>query len=153
MSKITKQTGTSTEPNGFYLLEPTRTIPKVPVGVEQVLDTELRFVKDGEYTSYTLVDWKVLLRAEGNNFTGLGSGEEDRYLILDRAVLRNSKFTMPEKNEIVAKSINIVFITVNVVKKKWYQTGIFKVVISIVAAVITVIVSAGTGGVAAMGVS
>lgn len=151
VTNITKQTGASTEPNGFYLLEPVRLAPKVPMGVEQVLDTELRFVKDGEFTSYTMVDWKVHLRAEGNNSTGLGSGEQDRYLILDRAVLRNSKFSMPEKNEIVAKSINIIFITVKVVKKKWYQTSIFKIIIIIVAAIISVAITVATSGTGAPG--
>ena len=154
VSNIIKQTGQSTEPNGFYLLEHERSVPKAYMGtviyeLEHV--TELRFVKDGEYVSYMLIDWKVHLRADGNNSTGLGSGEQDRYLILDRAVLRNSKFSMPEKNEIVAKSINIVFVTVKVVKKKWYQTGVFKVIITIVAAVIAVVLTVGTGGVAAMG--
>lgn len=138
VDNIIKQTGQSAESNGLYLLE-------------QGYDTELRFVKDGEYISYTLVGWEVHLRAEGNNYTGLGKGAEDRYLILDRAVLRNSNFTMPEKNEIVAKSINIIFITVKVVKKKWYQTGIFKVVIMIVAAVISVVVTVGTSGTGATG--
>lgn len=149
VTEITKQTGQSAEPDGFYLLEPAK--PKEYPLQKQEYNTELRFVKDGEYISYTMIDWKVHLRAEGNNSTGLGSGEEDRYLILDRAVLRNSKFTMPEKNEIVAKSINIIFVTVKVVKKKWYQTGVFKVIITIVAAVIAVVVTAGTGGVGAMG--
>lgn len=150
VTEITKQTGQSTEPNGVYLLEPVRTI-LVGLTPKQVLDTELRFVKDGEYISYIMVDWKVHLRAEGNNYTGLGAGEQDRYLILDRAVLRNSKFTMPEKNEIVAKSINIVFITVKVVKTKWYQRGIFKAVLIIVAAVISVAITAATGGAGAGG--
>lgn len=138
VTDITKQTGQSTDPKGFYLLE-------------QGLNTELRFVKDGEYTSYIMVDWKVHLRAEGNNYTELGSTEPDRYLILDRAVLCNSKFTMPEKNEIVAKSINIVIITVKVVKTKWYQKGVFKALIMIVAAVISVVATVGTGGVGSMG--
>ena len=138
VTEITKQTGQTTEPNGFYLLE-------------QGLNTELRFVKDGEYTSYTMINWEVHLRAEGNNYTGLGSGEQDRYLMLDRAVLRNSNFSMPKKNEIVAKSINIVFITVKVVKKKWYQRGIFKAIIVIVAAVISAVVTVGTGGGGAAG--
>ena len=146
VTNVTKQTGQSTEPKGFYLLEHERLVPRGHAGFETVLDTELRFVKDGEYTSYTMIDWKVHLRAEGNNYTGLGTKEPDRYLILDRAVLRNSKFTLPEKNEIVAKSINIIFITVKVVKKKWYQTGIFKAIIVIVAAVISAVVSVGTGG-------
>lgn len=150
VANITKQTGQSTEPNGFYLLEPERTI-LVGLTPKQVLDTELRFVKDGEYISYAMVDWKVHLKAEGNNYTVLGSGEQDRYLILDRTVLRNSNFTMPEKNEIVAKSINVVFITVKVVKKKWYQTGIFKAIIMIVAAVISAFVTVGTGGTGAPG--
>ena len=151
VSSITKQTGQSAEPNGFYLLEPIRTIEEEGYIVEQVVDTELRFVKDGEYTSYTMVDWKVHLRAEGNNYTGLGSGEQDRYLILDRAVLRNSNFSMPDKNEIVAKSINLVFVTVKVVKKKWYQRGIFKAVLMIAAAVISALVTVGTGGTGAPG--
>lgn len=150
VASITKQTGQSTELNGFYLLEPARTV-LVGYMPKQELDTELRFVKDGEYTSYTMVGWKVHLRAEGNNYTGLGSGEQDRYLILDRAVLRNSKFTMPEKNEIVAKSINIVFITVKVVKKKWYQRGAFKALIIIAAAVISAVITVGTGGGGAAG--
>lgn len=52
---------------------------------------------------------------------------------------------MPEKNEIVAKSINIIFITVKVVKKKWYQTGIFKIVIMVVAAVISAAITISSG--------
>lgn len=151
VSDITKKTGQSTEPNGFYLFEHLRDISVDGFSIEPIIDTELRFVKDGEYTSYTMVDWKVHLRAEGNNYTVLGSKDQDKYLILDRAVLRNSGFSMPDKNEIVAKSINVVFITVKVVKIKWYERGAFKIVIMVVAAVISAVITVGTGGSGAPG--
>lgn len=85
VADITKQTGQSTEPNGFYLLEQ-KLNTEVSSALEHRVNMEIRFVKDGEYTSYTMVDWEVHLKADGNNYTVLGSGEQDRYLILDRAM-------------------------------------------------------------------
>ncbi|WP_038345668.1 hypothetical protein [Acinetobacter sp. A47] len=71
----------------------------------------------------------------------VSKGDSENLLIpLDRS-MRN-EFSTRERESIYAKSLHIVFNTLQVVKKKWYATGLFKVVMFIVAVVLSVF----TGG-------
>ena len=69
------------------------------------------------------------------------SGDSENLLIpLDISI--NNEFSPREREELYTKSMYIVFNTVKVVKKKWYQTGVFKAIMFIAA----VAFAAFTGG-------
>lgn len=76
-------------------------------------------------------------------YTTSASKEDEHLLIpLDLEVV-NKKYRK-DRNMLISKSLHVVFNTVQVVKTKWYQTSIFKVIIAIVGIVISV-VTAGAG--------
>ena len=77
--------------------------------------------------------------------TTTSSGDSDNLLIqLDAAITH--EFKVREKELLYAKSLHIVIHTIQVVKKKWYQTGIFKAIMFIIAVVIAYFT--GPGGLA-----
>lgn len=70
--------------------------------------------------------------------------DENLIMPLDRGIL--SKFNNRDKVLLVSKSIHIIFNTVKVVKKKWYQTGLFNVIMLVIAVAISIFTyGAGTG--------
>lgn len=79
-------------------------------------------------------------RVTGGHST-TASGESENLLIpLDISI--NNEFSPREREELYTKSMYIVFNTVKVVKKKWYQTGVFKAIMFVVAVAFSVF----TGG-------
>lgn len=77
---------------------------------------------------------------EGGYTTVSAGGDDNLIVPFDISVL--DTFNSREKNDLYCKSLIIMLHTVQVVKQKWYQTGIFKVIMFIVA----VVVSLFTGG-------
>lgn len=75
----------------------------------------------------------------GSNTTSAGE-DENLFVPLDARTL--DSFTIKERNTLSVKSLVIVFNTQKVVKQKWYQTGLFKVILTIVV----IIISVWTGG-------
>lgn len=69
--------------------------------------------------------------------------EEDRILLvpLDYAITR--RYSMPKREELYSRSLHYIFNSRVTSKVKWYQTGLFKAVLIVVAVVIAV-VSYGT---------
>jgi hypothetical protein len=56
-----------------------------------------------------------------------------------------SEMTILRQTDVMNDSIRICFNSIEIIKLKWYQTGVFKALIIIVAAVITVMSGDGTG--------
>lgn len=78
-----------------------------------------------------------------NGKTTVASGDSENLLIpLDIAI--DHEFTPRQKEELYTKAMYIVLNTIKVVKQKWYQTGIFKAIMFVVAVVVTVF-TAGSG--------
>lgn len=70
-----------------------------------------------------------------NGKTTTASGDSENLLLpLDLAV--DHEFNMRQKEQLYTKSMYIVLNTLKVVKKKWYQTGIFKAIMFVVAVVV-----------------
>lgn len=66
------------------------------------------------------------------------SGTDENLIIpidIDVIVKRMSRY----RHELISKAMHLVVTTKKTVKKKWYQTGVFKVILFIVAIVITVV--------------
>lgn len=68
-------------------------------------------------------------------YTTTASAESENLLVpLDMAV--EHEFSFKEKELLYTKSMHIILNTIKVVKKKWYQTGIFKAIMFVVAVVV-----------------
>lgn len=70
-------------------------------------------------------------------YTTVSAGTDENLIVpFDTSIL--DKFNFKERNALYCKSLIIMLHTVQVVKQKWYQTGIFKVAMFIIAVVISV---------------
>ncbi|MFH4188729.1 hypothetical protein WAJ24_20385, partial [Acinetobacter baumannii] len=75
-------------------------------------------------------------QVSGGNAT-VSSGDSENLLTpIDRA-MRN-EFSSREREILYSKGLHIVLNTLQVVKTKWYMSGVFKVVMFIVAVVLSV---------------
>lgn len=72
------------------------------------------------------------------------ASKEDEHLMLPLDMAMNDLFNIKEREFLYTKAMHIVFNTIKTVKKKWYQSGIFKAIMIVVAIVIAV-VSVGAG--------
>jgi hypothetical protein len=80
------------------------------------------------------------------------TGDEDDPILLvpiDRSI--TDEYSLPDREKLFARSLHFVFNSIVVVKVKWYQTGIFKALLLVVAVVITIYTGgAGSGMLAAI---
>lgn len=68
------------------------------------------------------------------------TGDEDDTILLiplDRSIVR--EYSIMEREALYSRSLHYVFNSMQVIKLKWYQTGIFKAILAIVAVVITIL--------------
>lgn len=71
---------------------------------------------------------------EGGHTTVASGDDENLHVPLDLGV--DSQFSNREKENLYTKSMYLVLNTIKVVKTKWYQTGIFKAIMFVVAVVV-----------------
>ena len=76
-----------------------------------------------------------------NNLWSDGDGKCDLVIPLDFVIINNFFRSFKEKEEIIYKGMYLEFTTYVKVKQKWYQTGIFKVIVFIASVVISVYTS------------
>ena len=90
-----------------------------------VVDLQLRYyIIDGHYTT--------------------GDETDDILLIpIDRSI--TDSYSIPDREKLYSRSLHFVFNSVQIIKVKWYQRGLFKALIVVVAIVITIL-SWGTAG-------
>ena len=90
-----------------------------------MVDLQLRYyIIDGHYTT--------------------GDETDDILLIpIDRSI--TDSYSIPDREKLYSRSLHFVFNSVQIIKVKWYQTGLFKAIIAVVGIVITVL-SWGTAG-------
>lgn len=100
-----------------------------------------RQVSTGFYEEIRVVNLQTIFQVAGSHRT-LGD-EEDTILIIpiDRQIC--SLYSMPVREELYARSLHYVFNSLVVTKLKWYQTGVFKALLLIVA-VVVIALSYGT---------
>lgn len=73
---------------------------------------------------------------EGGYTTVANNNDENLIIPFDIALL--DKFDLQERNRLYCKSLLVMLHTVQVVKQKWYQTGVFKVIMFIIAVIISI---------------
>lgn len=90
-------------------------------------------ITEGLYEEIQVVNLKMTYHIWGN-YTATGGEDDDILLVpLDYAIIKN--YSMPVRERLTARAMHFVFNSRVTVKLKWYQTGIFKVFIIIIAVV------------------
>lgn len=91
---------------------------------------------ENTYTSIAVYNLQSIDLMDGNHWFTPSGTSEDLIVPLDLAITAN--LTSVELEKLYSMSMQLVVNTYQKVKKKWYQTGIFKFVMFVVAIVITV---------------
>lgn len=101
-----------------------------------------RQVTTGLYDEIQVVELQTRFHVQGK-YSTIGDETEKILLIpVDHAI--SSRYSLPDRELLYARSLHYVFNSYVVTKVKWYQTGIFKVVM-IVVAIVIMYYSVGTG--------
>ena len=91
---------------------------------------------ESTYTAITLYNLQSIDKMDNNHWFTPSGNSEDLIVPLDLAI--TAKLSSVELEKLYAMAMQLVVNTYQKVKKKWYQTGIFKFVMFVIAVVITV---------------
>jgi hypothetical protein len=95
-----------------------------------------RQISDGYYEEIQVVELRTVFHIFGK-YSAIGDDDDSILLIpLDRSI--TSDFSIPDRERLYARSLHFVFNSVVVIKVKWYETGIFKAFLIIVAIVVLI---------------
>lgn len=101
-------------------------------------------VATGLYEEIRVLDLKMTYYVYGN-YTTTGDDTGPILLVpIDKTI--SGQFSIAERETLYARSLHFVFNSRVVTKVKWYQTGIFKVLLIIIAIVITIYTYGADGG-------
>lgn len=105
-----------------------RSTTKVHIYRKQVTSTTYREVKVYGLTTTEYVD--------GGHTTTAAGDSENLLIQLDAAI--DNELNVKEREFLYTKALYIVLHTVKVVKQKWYETGIFKAIMFVIAVIVSV---------------
>lgn len=88
------------------------------------------------FEEYRVVDLKVVYYIYGEYSVTADETDEILLIPIDRAI--TNTYSIIEREKIYSRSLHFVFNTRVVTKIKWYQTGVFKALLLIVAIIITI---------------
>lgn len=91
---------------------------------------------ESTYTAISVYNLQSIDMMDGNHWFTPSGDSEDLIVPLDLGI--TAKLTSVELERLYAMAMQLVVNTYQKVKKKWYQTGVFKVVMFVVAIAITV---------------
>lgn len=101
-------------------------------------------VSDHLYDEVEVTGLKMLYYVLGG-YTTTADEEDDILLIpIDKSLL--SGYSIPDRETLYARSLHMVFTTVQIITVKWYQTGVFQFIMLIVSAIITIFTGPGGAG-------
>ena len=92
------------------------------------------YITDTLYEEIRVTNLKSQYRVSGGYWTTMDGHNDVLIIPIDRAISKDMGLLKRER--LYARSLHIVFNSMVVTKLKWYQTGIFQVIMIIVAVVI-----------------
>lgn len=104
-------------------------------------------VTDTTYTQITISGMNLRYQILGQYGHVATPGSKEMMVPMDRAVLK--EICIRRREDLIARSMHIMTNTYVEIETKWYQSGWFKIVLIIIAIVITIISFGGLGGIAA----
>jgi hypothetical protein len=93
-------------------------------------------VRPGLYEEVLIVGLEMLYYIEGSHKVTADENDDILLIPLDRSIV--SKYSAADRELLYSRSLHYVFNSMQVIKIKWYQTGIFQVILTIVAIVMAV---------------
>jgi hypothetical protein len=96
-----------------------------------------RQISENVYEELAVTNLKMMYWVWGDYTTTADESDDILLVPLDYSIV--SSYQLFEKEELYARSLHYIFNSRVVTKLKWYQTGVFRVVLVIVAVVITII--------------
>lgn len=92
-------------------------------------------ISDNSYREIRVRGLSTAQKISGGYIKGASGSDEALLIPIDVDLVRKrlSKY----RHELLCKSMHIIITTVQVVKKKWYQTGVFKVIMFIIAVIVS----------------
>lgn len=101
-------------------------------------------VTEGTYEEIQVVELQTRFHILGE-YSTIGDDDDKILLIpLDHSI--TEIYSIPDREELYSRALHFVFNSVTVIKLRWYQTGIFAVILQIVAIVITFYTMGADGG-------
>lgn len=97
------------------------------------------------YDEISVVNLAVAYKIWEGHYT-LGDDTNDKILLIPLDHSITETYSLPDRERLYARSLHYVFNSRVVTKVKWYQTGIFKVLMIIIAIIVTVITWGSDGG-------
>jgi len=134
---------------GNYSVQETKTIdtrdgPETEVVTRTYDKLTLQYQETANsYQELTIYNPSMVYFVEGNRAVYVNLSDDEGRLLLPMCKPIINTFSYNQKEKLYLRSLHFVFNSLVVVKVKWYQTGIFKAFLVVVAIVITVL-SAGT---------
>lgn len=97
-------------------------------------------ITEGTYRTVSVYGLSSTQEVNGGYSTTASKGDENLVIPLDEIIV--NKFPIKERSLLYSKSLIFIFNTIKVIKTKWYQSGVFKAIMFVVA----VVLSIWTGG-------
>ena len=91
-------------------------------------------ISENTYREVHVRGLRTTQKVSGGHAKDAAGSDEALLIPIDVDIVR--KRVSKHRHELLCKSIHIIITTVQVVKQKWYQTGIFKVVMFIIAVIV-----------------
>lgn len=119
-------------------------IVEVPVSTPISYHYYRRQIVEGIYDEIQVVELETLFHIIPGYAT-LGDDDDKILLIpLDHSITQ--AYSLPDREILYSRAMHYVFNSLSVVKAKWYETGLFKAIILVVAVVITIYTWGADGG-------
>lgn len=100
-------------------------------------------VTEGLYIEIKVFGLESLYYVHGERYTTSDEIDDILLIPLDRTIIKD--WTIAEKEKIYARSLHFIFNSMKVIKLKWYQTGIFSIIMVIVSAIISIVFPPAAG--------
>lgn len=91
---------------------------------------------DSMYEELVVYGLRIDYKVHYKKGFGAGAGQPELLVPVDRGIMKS--ISVGKREKIVCKSMHMLVNTVQVIKTKWYQSGVFKWIMIIVAVVITI---------------
>ena len=105
-----------------------------------------RQINPSQYEEIQVVDLQTRFQIN-EHYTTTGD-DSDRILIIPLDHSITEKYSLPDRETLYSRSLHFVFNSVQTIRLKWYQTGLFRAIMVIVAIIITIYSQGSDGGTA-----
>lgn len=120
----------------FVNIKPSGVTPPVSNTLYQPAYVYRYQIMDSMYEELAVYGLRINYQVHRKKGFGAGAGSKELLIPVDRGIM--GTISVGKRERIVCKSMHMLVNTVQVIKTKWYQSGAFKIIMIVVAIVITI---------------